>query len=87
VLEDVPRLIRGMVISGIKKGVPENERDHFVPVLQDEAALKKAVNYSAPDDAYLVILNRKGEVAQQMHEPLLDSDYPRLRQELESLLK
>ena len=87
VLEDVPRLIRGMVISGIKKGVPEKERDHFVPVLQDEAALKKAVNYSAPDDAYLVILNRKGEVAQQMHEPLLDSDYPRLRQELESLLK
>lgn len=87
VLEDVPRLIRGMVISGIKKGVPESERDHFVPVLQDEAALKRAVNYSAPDDAYLVILDREGKVVQQMREPVQDSDYPRLRQELESLLK
>ncbi len=87
VLEDVPRLIRGMVISGIKKGVPENQRDHFVPVLQGEAALKKAVTYSAPDDAYLVILNREGKVVQQMHEPVQDSEYPRLRQELESLLK
>ncbi len=87
VLEEVPRLIRGMVISGIKKGVPESERDHFVPVLQDEAGLKKAVNYSAPDDAYLVILSREGKVVQQMHGPVQDSDYPRLRQELESLLK
>ena len=87
VLEDVPRLIRAMVISGIKKGVPENERDHFVLILQGEAGLKKAVNYTAPDDAYLVILNREGKVVQQMHEPVQDFDYPRIRQQLESLLK
>src|SRR5215813_15121454 len=30
VLEDVPRLTRGMVISSIKKGVPESRRSHFV---------------------------------------------------------
>lgn len=87
VLEDVPRLIRGMVISGIKKGVTENDRDHFVPLLQGEAEIKKAVNYSAPDDAYLVILNREGKVVEQMHEPVQDSDYPRLKQKLETLLK
>jgi hypothetical protein len=44
-LEDVPRLFRSMVISGIKKGVPENKRDHFVPVVQGEADLKKLVAY------------------------------------------
>ena len=87
VLEDVPRLIRGMVISGIKKGVPEKTRDHFVPVLQGEAELKKAVNYSAPDDAYLVILNREGKVVQQIHGPITDSEYSLLREQLESLLK
>src|SRR5579864_6407468 len=57
VLEDVPRLIRGMVISSIKKGVPENRRAHFVPIVQDEAELKKLVNYKEPDDAYLVTLD------------------------------
>ena len=67
VLEDVPRLIRGMVISGMKKGVPENMRDHFVPVLQGEAELKKAVNFGEPDDAYLVALDRTGRIVQQVH--------------------
>ena len=34
VLEDAPRILRNMVTSGIRKGVPENKRDRFVPVLQ-----------------------------------------------------
>jgi hypothetical protein len=87
VLEDVPRFIRGMVISGIKKGVPENARDHFVPVLQGEAALKKAVNYSQPDDAYIVILNREGKVVEQFHGPQNDANYARVREQLALLLK
>ncbi len=87
VLEDVPRLFRGMVISGIKKGVAENKRDHFVPVLHGEAELKRAVNYREPDDAYLVLLDRTGKVAQQIHGPLNDANYSRVRKEIESLLK
>ena len=67
VLEDVPRLIRGMVISGIRKGVPENERDHFVIVLQGEDDLKTLVGYKEEDDAYLVILDRSGNIARQRH--------------------
>ncbi len=67
VLEDVPRFIRGMVISGIRKGVPENQRDHFVPILQGEADLKKLVSYREPDDAYLIILDRAGNIVQQVH--------------------
>ena len=87
VLEDVPRLIRGMVISGIKKGVPEDERRHFVIVIQSEAELKKFVGYKEPDDAYLVLLDRKGNVIKQLHgQPALDS-YERLKQALASLLK
>jgi hypothetical protein len=48
VLEDVPRLIRGMVVSSMKKGVRDNMRDHFVPILQHESELKKFVSYVAP---------------------------------------
>jgi hypothetical protein len=86
VLEDVPRLFRGMVISGIRKGVSENKRDHFVPILQGEAGLKRLVDYKEADDAYLVILDRAGNIAQQIHGTPNDANYARVRSILESLL-
>lgn len=87
VLEAVPRLVRGMVISGIKKGVPQAERDHFVPILQKEAELKTFVNYHEPDDAYLVVLNRAGEVIDITHGNPDEASYARLRVEIERLLR
>lgn len=84
VLEDVPRLVRRMVISGIKKGVPENQRDHFVPILQGEAELKKFVHYGEPDDAYLVVLSRDGNILDQNHGVPNDANYSRLRGVIES---
>jgi hypothetical protein len=84
VLEDVPRFLRGTVISGIKKGVPENKREHFVPILQAAAELKKFVHYHEPDDAYLVVLGRTGEILSQIHGSPEDAKYALLRAELES---
>ena len=86
VLEDVPRFIRGMVISGIKKGVPENRRTHFVPIVQNESELKRLVNYKEPDDAYLVTLDPSGKVAAQAHGPFSDAAYAQFRTDLQSLL-
>lgn len=86
VLEDVPRFIRGMVISSIKKGVPENRRAHFVPIVQNEAELKKLVNYKEPDDAYLVTLDASGQVVTQIHGQLSDAAYAQFRTDLQSLL-
>jgi hypothetical protein len=98
VLEDVPRLIRGMVISGMKKGMAENKQDHFVPILQGEAELKKFVHYSQADDAYLVVLGRAGNVLEQTHGALEDANedanedasddasYARFRTDIESAL-
>jgi hypothetical protein len=86
VLEDVPKLIRGMVISGIKKGVPENARDRFVPILQGEADLKSLVHYKEQNDAYLVILDRAGHIVQQSHGAPNETNYPELQGQIESLL-
>jgi len=86
VLEDVPRLIRGMVISSIRKDVPDNMRDHFVLVLHGEAQLKTLVSYKDSDDAYIVVLDRAGKIAAQTHGPLNDANYSQLREKIESLL-
>jgi hypothetical protein len=87
VLESVPRLVRGMVISSIKKDVPENMRAHFVPILQNEAELKKLVNYKEADDAYLVVLDPDGQVALQRHGSLSEAAYAQFRTDLQTLLE
>jgi hypothetical protein len=88
VLEDVPRFVRGMVISGIKKGVPEDKRDHFVPILQEEAELKKFVHYTEADDAYVVVLGRSGETLALSHgNAPSDANYAQVRNTIESALK
>jgi hypothetical protein len=86
VLEDVPRLFRSMVISGIKRGVAENKRDHFVPIVQGEAELKKLVRYREPDDAYLIIVGRGGNIVQQMRGAPTDENYRQVKSAIESML-
>jgi hypothetical protein len=86
VLEDVPRFVRGMVISGMKKGIKENRRDHFVPILQGESELKKLVSYKDPDEAYLVVLDPSGKIIRQMHGPFSDAAYEQLRKGIQTLL-
>lgn len=86
VLEEVPRLFRGMVISGMKKGVLENLREHFVPILQGEAGLKNLVSYKEPDDAYVVMLDRYGRIVEQLHSSSPDPRYSQLETEIRSLL-
>lgn len=85
VLEDVPGFVRGMVLSGMKKGIKENMRDHFVPILQSESELKKLVHYKEPDDAYLVVLDPSGKIARQLHGPFSDAAYEQLRKEIKNL--
>jgi hypothetical protein len=86
VLESVPRFIRGMVISSIKKGTPEDMRAYFVPILQNEAELKRLVDYKEADDAYLVVLDPGGQVALQRHGPFSETAYGQFRTDLQSLL-
>ncbi len=87
VLEDAPRLIRGMITSGMKKSVPESERSNFIPVMHNEAELKKLVNYKEPNDAYLVVLDRGGKVVYQAHGGADAAGYGELQSKLQSLLK
>src|SRR5262249_19870454 len=51
VLQDVPKLVRGMVVHGIKSGVPKEAYDRFVVVYSGEKALKDAAGFDRPDDA------------------------------------
>lgn len=87
VLEEAPRIFHGMIVSGMKKGVPEGERANFIPVMHNEAELKKLVGYKEADDAYVVVLDHTGRVAFQTHGATPDANYAQLHPKVESLLK
>jgi ATP10 protein len=79
VLEEVPRFIRGIVTSGMRRGVAPGEQDRFVTLFQGEAGLKHFVAYSTPDEPYLLLLDADGKVQWHGHGLFREQDYPALR--------
>jgi hypothetical protein len=87
VLEAAPRMIRGMIVSSIKKGVPTSQHANFLIVVHQEAELQKLVGYKEADDAYIVVLDRDGKVVYQTHGSSVDPAYTEFRGKLQPLLK
>jgi hypothetical protein len=55
--------------------------------MHNEAELKKLVAYKEADDAYIVVLDRSGQIAYQTHSANPDPSYAALRSKVESLLQ
>ena len=89
VIQDAPRMFRGMIISGIRKGVPENQRATFLPVVHQEDELKQLVGWkkNAEDDAYIIVLDRSGKVAYQTHSATPDVGFGTLQSNIAALPK
>ncbi len=67
VLEDVPALLRGMVKSGIRSGIPAPQRNHMIMTVSGEAAWKKFFAVSDRKVPYLVLLDAGGHVRWSGH--------------------
>jgi hypothetical protein len=79
VLEDVPGFIRGMVTSGIRKGIPPAEQNHFITLFRGAGDLKRFVAYAGPDEAYLLLLDAKGVIQWRGHGSFREQDYAALQ--------
>jgi len=87
VLQDAPSFVRPMILHGMREGVPPQELSHFVPVYDKEADWKKLVNFSAPDDAYLILADAQGQVFWQTHGSFNNSAYAELQKSVATLLE
>jgi hypothetical protein len=67
VIQDAPRFVRGMITHGMKGTVPAARQDHFLTVVRGEEELKKAVDFSAGDNAYIVVLDASGKMVFHTH--------------------
>ncbi len=62
VLESVPKLFRGMAISGIRSGMPATLQDRAVILLKDEDLWKSRRGVHDADRAYVVVLGPNGRI-------------------------
>lgn len=81
-LEQAPGFLRGMIKSGMRKGVSSAEQDHFVILVQDDKLWRSYFSVAADKDPYVVLLSAEGKVLWHGHgaakdlEPLLMSAKP-----------
>ena len=79
VLEDAPRLVRGMAVHGMKSGVPEDQRDHFLVIYHNEKELKQTAGFDRPDDAYVLLLDKDGAIQWRFHGAVTDGAVEELK--------
>jgi hypothetical protein len=85
VLEDAPRLVRGMAVHGMRGGIPEDQRGNFVVVVHNEKELKEAAGFDQPNDAYVLLLDKDGAIQWKFHGPVTDAAIGELKSKRESL--
>ncbi len=67
VLDDVPNFVRGMVISGIRGGVPPEQHDAFLLLFHDQKPWKDLMDFKAPDDAYVILIDAASKIVAVTH--------------------
>jgi hypothetical protein len=87
VLESVPKLFRGVVVSGIKSAMPPPVQDGAIVLYQDEKLWKLRLTAAYNDRAYVVLLGADGHLRWSNSEAFADSEYARLKSEIERLLQ
>ncbi|MBV9266660.1 MAG: hypothetical protein JO061_10875 [Acidobacteriaceae bacterium] len=85
VLEDAPRFVRGMVVHGMKSNTPSGERARFVVVYQGEKELKHITGFQKPEDAYILLLDSKGDITWTTHGPVTDAAFSGLTRQISQL--
>lgn len=86
VIEDVPGLLRGMVVRGLRKGVPAELHARFLLVDDDSAQWKALAGFlpQREDAAHLVLLDAARRIAWRHAGPVDEPGWQALRAALRS---
>lgn len=81
VLEGAPRLIRGLIRSGMRKDVPPALHRRVLLIYTGQAEWKRRVGFQPGTDKqpYLVVLDKQGRVSWQWHGMMDEKAYAELR--------
>ncbi len=86
-VEGVPGLVKPIILRGLRRDTTPEQLAHIVPLYDKQEDWKKLVNFSAPDDAYIVVTDFDGHVFWQTHGPFSDVPYADLKKAVSDLLQ
>jgi hypothetical protein len=79
VLESVPKLFRGMALSGIKGSMPIAMQDRTVVLYRDETLWKQRLAFSDDSRAYVVLLGADGRIQWRSEGAFKEDAYAHLK--------
>jgi hypothetical protein len=79
VLASAPALVRVTIEEQMKLSLSAAEREHFLPITQNEAGWLAAAHYVKGDDAYVLLIGGDGAVRWQTQGPVTDANYAQLK--------
>ncbi len=80
VLEEVPRLLRSMVVHAIARDVAPAAQPHFLPITSNEAQWKTVAHFAEPDAAYVFVVDSAGGICWRTSGDPTDERYGALRE-------
>jgi len=66
-LEQAPSFVRGMIKSGMRKGLTAAELDSFVVLTQDDKSWRSYFDVTTDKDPYIVLIDAAGQVRWHGH--------------------
>jgi len=67
VLQDAPKMVRGMIRHGMRGNIPKSEQDTFVLIYEGEDVWKNFAAFSGADDGYVILMDSSGTVRARAH--------------------
>lgn len=87
VMESVPKLFRGIAMLGVRSSISVSLQDRTIVLYQDERLWKQRLAASDNSRAYVVLLGADGHLRWKNSGAYTDSEYARLKREIEMLLQ
>ena len=81
-IEAAPKFVRGMIISGSKKGMSPAAQDRCIAMEKDEDIWKQRIGFTTDDRAYVFLLGPDGKIRWRSSGAFTDSEYANLKKEL-----
>jgi hypothetical protein len=85
-LQSAPGFIRGTIVNGMKKGVPAPMQANFIVVAKDEEQWKRACGFQKGEDAYVVVVDKSGEIRQHSAIDARLNSYASVHDQIEKII-
>lgn len=82
-LESAPRLLRGVIVSGIKNGIPPSLHSSTIVSYENEKLWKRRLGVGDDSHAYVVLVGQDGRIRWMNAAALSDTQYKELKAKIQ----